>query len=82
MSSYPIGKTIRNRRKELRITQPDLAELAGVGVNTLYKIETGISNPTLEILQKIIRVLGLELALHPVVLPMQNAEGDPAGGSL
>ena len=48
-----IGKTIRNRRKELRITQPHLAELAKVSTNTLYKLERGQGNPSLDVLTKI-----------------------------
>lgn len=56
-----IGEQIRLRRKELMITQPDLAEIAGISVNTLYKIERGQANPTIEMLGKILDVLGLEI---------------------
>jgi transcriptional regulator with XRE-family HTH domain len=58
-----IGKSIKNRRKELRITQLHLAELAEVSINTLYKIERGQNNPTLDVLEKIADVLGMELVL-------------------
>ena len=51
-----IGESIRNRRKELEITQPHLAELAQVSVNTLYKIERGQGNPSLEILNKLAEI--------------------------
>lgn len=56
-----IGEQIRLRRKELMITQPDLAEIAGISVNTLYKMERGQANPTIEVLGKILDVLGLEI---------------------
>lgn len=56
-----IGEQIRLRRKELMITQPDLADIAGISVNTLYKIERGQANPTIEVLDKILNVLGLEI---------------------
>ena len=59
-----IGELIRNRRKELGITQPHLAELAEVSPNTLYKLEKGISNPSLDIVTKIADVLGMELKLE------------------
>lgn len=59
-----LGKSIKTRRKELKITQPHLAELAGVSTNTLYKIETGQTNPTVDILGKIAEVLGMELKLE------------------
>lgn len=59
-----LGQTIKSRRKELMITQPHLAELAQVSTNTLYKIERGQANPTLEVLMKLAEVLGLELKLE------------------
>ncbi|MFU8859128.1 MAG: helix-turn-helix domain-containing protein [Cyclonatronaceae bacterium] len=59
-----IGRTIKERRDILGITQPDLAEMAGVSVNTLYKIETGQGNPTVNVLNKIAGILGLELILR------------------
>ncbi len=58
-----LGRKIRLRRKTLKITQPDLAQLAGISVNTLYKIERGVANPTLKIIDKLLDVLGLELSL-------------------
>ena len=58
-----IGKQIKIRRDTLGITQPDLAEMAGISVNTLYKIETGQANPTVKVLNKIADILGMELTL-------------------
>lgn len=58
-----IGEQIRFRRKELMITQPDLADIAGISINTLYKIERGQANPTIEVLGKILDVLGLEITV-------------------
>ena len=65
-----LGKKIKERRGTLGITQPDLAEMAGISVNTLYKIETGQANPTVTVLNKIADVLGLELTLI-----IRNSEG-------
>jgi transcriptional regulator with XRE-family HTH domain len=59
-----IGEKIKKRRKELRITQPHLAELANVSTNTLYKLERGQGNPSLEVLNKLAEVLGMELILE------------------
>ena len=59
-----IGETIRIRRKELSITQPHLAELAEVSTNTLYKLERGQGNPSLDVLKKLADVLGMELMLE------------------
>jgi len=59
-----LGETIKSRRKELKITQPHLAELANISTNTLYKIERGLGNPSLEVLTKLADVLGMELSLE------------------
>ena len=55
-----LGRSIKSRRKALRVTQPQLADLAGISVNTLYKIEREQANPTLETLTKIADTLGME----------------------
>ncbi|MBB6240336.1 transcriptional regulator with XRE-family HTH domain [Pedobacter sp. AK013] len=56
-----VGDLLLERRKELKMTQPYLAELAGVSINTLYKIERNEGNPTLEVLRRIGLILGLEV---------------------
>ena len=64
MLSKALGQSIKNRRKELSITQPHLAELANVSTNTLYKLERGQGNPSLDVLNKLAEVLGMELILE------------------
>ncbi len=59
-----FGEAIKNRRKELHITQPHLAELAQISVNTLYKLERGQGNPSLDVINKLAEVLGMELAFQ------------------
>jgi transcriptional regulator with XRE-family HTH domain len=59
-----IGKSIKERRKTLRVTQDQLADLAGISVNTLYKIEREQANPTLDTLTKIADTLGMEVCLQ------------------
>ena len=63
MSKKRIGNSIKARRKALRVTQIQLAKLADISVNTLYKIERGQANPTLETLDGIAEVLGMEVCL-------------------
>ena len=41
----------------LKITQRTLAELAGVGINTLTKIERNEGNPSLDVLERILDTL-------------------------
>lgn len=64
MLAKSLGEKIKERRKELSITQPRLAELANVSVNTLYKLERGQGNPSLKILTQLVEVLGMELSLQ------------------
>jgi len=56
-----LGEAIKNRRKELGITQTHLAELVQISVNTLYKLEKGQGNPSVNVLNKLAEVLGMEL---------------------
>ncbi|MSP09803.1 MAG: helix-turn-helix domain-containing protein [Flavobacteriaceae bacterium] len=59
-----LGEAIKNRRKELDIIQPHLAELAQISVNTLYKLEKGQGNPSLAVINKLSEVLGMEIVFQ------------------
>jgi transcriptional regulator with XRE-family HTH domain len=59
-----VGTIVKTRRKILGITQPRLAELADISVNTLYKIERGEANPSIKILLNIVDVLGMDLFIE------------------
>lgn len=48
----------------LQVTQETLAEISGVSLRTLKEIESGKGNPTLETLQKLADVLGMEVMLQ------------------
>ena len=56
-----IGKIIKDRRKSFGITQPTLAALAGVGLNTLVAIERGNGNPKILTILTILNTLGLQI---------------------
>lgn len=55
---------IKTRREVLKVTQETLAELSGVGLRTIKQFESGKGNPTLQTLQKLADVLGLEICLR------------------
>ncbi len=55
------GKTIKERRSILGISQQDLADISGVSLRTIKIIEAGESNPSVDTLEKIGLALGLEL---------------------
>lgn len=54
---------IKERRENLKVNQENLAKLSGVGLRTLKQFESGKGNPTLQTIQKLAEVLGLEVCL-------------------
>ncbi len=61
MDTKEIGNIIKERRKHLGVNQQTLADLAGVGLNTLVAIERGEGNPQLNTLMTILDTLGLQM---------------------
>jgi len=64
MTNEKIIKIIKERKDILRINQEYLAELSEVGIATLKRFESGKGNITLNNLQKIADILGLEIKLE------------------
>lgn len=64
MTNDEIIKIIKERKDILRINQEYLAELSEVGVATLKRFESGKGNITLNNLQKIADILGIEIKLE------------------
>lgn len=62
-----IGNTIKERRAALNVTQQTLADLSGVGINTIVAIERGKGNPSLKTLNTILNTLGLELQVGKII---------------
>lgn len=68
MNQKEIGRIIKERRKHLGVNQQTLADLAGVGINTLVAIERGDGNPQLSTLLTILETLGMEADIHLKIL--------------
>ena len=66
MDIVSIGLTIRERRKFLKISQGDLADISGISERTLRGIEKGLANPELKSLMKLCDVLGLKLSISVI----------------
>lgn len=64
MTNEEIIRIIKERKEILGIKQEYLAELSEIGIATLKRFESGKRNITLNNLQKITDVLGLELKLE------------------
>ena len=57
-----IGKNLKKLRKQKDLSQDRLSKLADVSYNTVIKLESGgITNPTIETLEKIAKALGISV---------------------
>ena len=57
-----IGKNIKKLRTVKKLSQDRLSKVADVSYNSIIKLETGgITNPTIETLQKIARALDVQV---------------------
>jgi transcriptional regulator with XRE-family HTH domain len=58
-----LAQSVKLRRKELGLSQEDLADLAEIDRTYASQIERGVANPSLEVLYRLARSLELELPL-------------------
>jgi transcriptional regulator with XRE-family HTH domain len=63
MTIRQIGEIILAPRKDLRLRQEDVAEMSGVTVRTIYKIEKSKGNPLVKTLSRLCYILGLEISI-------------------
>ena len=64
MKTEELGKLIKHRRKVLRLTIRDLADITGMSKTTISEIESGVRNPTFKVLQNIFEYLNLEIKVE------------------
>ncbi|MFK8058204.1 MAG: type II toxin-antitoxin system Y4mF family antitoxin [Saprospiraceae bacterium] len=71
LTTETIGKTIRDTRKKMGVTQKDLALTSGTGLRFVIDLEKG--KPTCQIgkVLTVLQTLGVELSLKA---PQQNGE--------
>ncbi len=56
-----IGGLVKARRREQKLTQAELADLAGIGAATLKRIESGNQDVTFSNLSRVLDALGIRL---------------------
>ncbi len=56
-----IATTIKRARRDQQLTQVQLAKRAGLTQGSLSKIERGEQVPSIAVLQRLVRALGLDL---------------------
>ena len=64
MNMKTLGMQIKDRRKALKITQKELADLAGISINTVVAAERGQGDPKISTYLAICNVLGLKLIVQ------------------
>lgn len=63
--SAALAEAVRKRRKGLRLSQGELAQLAGCGTAFLYGLENGKASLRLDKVVDVLTVLGLRLTVEP-----------------
>lgn len=64
-SEQTIMQMLHRRRGELGLTLRDMAQMSGLGINTLSRMERGQTSPALHTLLRVADILGLEVVVHP-----------------
>ncbi len=81
-SPQQLGRALRAARKQLGLTQPQLALAAGVGVRFIVDLESGKPTLRLENVLRVIDALGGEVRLSglPSSVVNDQREGGNHGG--
>jgi y4mF family transcriptional regulator len=81
-SPQQLGTALRAARKQLRLTQPQLALAAGVGVRFIVDLEAGKPTVRLENMLRVIDALGGEIQLSglPSVAAEVRRQDNERGG--
>ena len=64
-----ISEFVKKRRKSLQLTQPELAEKAGVGLRFVRELEAGKETLRIDKVNQVLRLFGHELAPLPTPKP-------------
>lgn len=59
LTSY-IGRRLQLARQKKGLTQAEVAKLAGTNTNYYAKLERGVAIPSLKMLEKVVRALGIK----------------------
>ena len=58
------GKLIKERRREIGVTQEQLSDVSGVSLSYIKLVEAGKANPTVSVLETLLDCLGLEIVIQ------------------
>jgi y4mF family transcriptional regulator len=58
-----LSQFVKSKRKEIRLTQPELAERAGVGLRFLRELEQGKDSLRLDKVNQVLALFGAEVGV-------------------
>lgn len=58
------GSLIKDRRKEIGVTQEQLADVSGVSLSYIKLVEANKANPTISVLETLLDCLGFEIIVR------------------
>lgn len=64
MNLLKVGEFFRKRRGALGLRQEDLAQMSGINMRTIQHLEAGKGNPSFVTLERLARILGVEIVLQ------------------
>lgn len=67
-----ISAFIKQKRKAAKLTQPELAEKAGVGLRFIRELEQGKKTLRLDKVNQVLQLFGHEVAAVPAHRPSDN----------
>ena len=60
-----LADFVKNKRKSVKLTQPELAEKAGVGLRFIRELEQGKDNLKLDKVNQVLQLFGCEVGAVP-----------------
>lgn len=76
MTSKQVGKTVIFHRKKSKLTQKQLADIAGVGKTVVFDIEKGKETVQINSLLKILSVLNIKLEMKSSLMHLMEKENE------
>ena len=76
MTSKQIGKTAIFHRKKSKLTQKQLADLAGVGKTVVFDIEKGKETVQINSILKVLSVLNIKLEMKSSLMHLMEKENE------
>jgi transcriptional regulator with XRE-family HTH domain len=73
-----LGRALRLRRTDMGLTLAQVSEQSGVSTQFLSEIERGLKDPSSEVIEAVVEVLGLQLPQILVLAAVGMTSGTPA----